>query len=146
VDASDGLSQQGEHIAVNAKHIVQHTLRSANLSRDKTDWARVDSLTDQDIQQAVKDDPDAAPILDDEWFRHARLVMPERKLLISLRLDREVVDWFKRQGARYQTRINAVLKAFMLQSEKSRGAYAGEPAPQGRRSKPRAVIHRKAQR
>ena len=60
--------------------------------------ASLSALTDQEIEQAVKDDPDAAPILDDEWFRHARLVMPERKQLISLRLDREVVDWFKRQG------------------------------------------------
>ncbi|MGH8251580.1 MAG: BrnA antitoxin family protein [Steroidobacteraceae bacterium] len=36
-----------------------------------------------------------------------------RKAAISLRLDPEVLDWFKAQGPGYQTRINAVLKAFV---------------------------------
>lgn len=36
-----------------------------------------------------------------------------RKAAISLRLDAEVLDWFKAQGPGYQTRINAVLRAFM---------------------------------
>jgi uncharacterized protein (DUF4415 family) len=34
------------------------------------------------------------------------------KALVSLRLDQDVLDWFKAQGPGYQTRINAVLKAF----------------------------------
>ena len=56
--------------------------------------------------------PDAAPILDEEWFRTATLVMPERKIPVSIRVDREIVEWFKAQGPRYQSRMNAVLKAF----------------------------------
>jgi len=106
-----GLSQQGEHTAVNAKRIVRRTLKSRR--RGKTDWARVDAMSDREIENAVKSDPDAAPILDKEWFRKAKLVLPERKVPISLRMDREVVEWFKARGRRYQSRMNAVLKAYV---------------------------------
>ena len=81
--------------------------------KDRTDWAKVDALTDEDIARAVESDPDAAPLLDDEWFRTARLVMPETKTPVSIRLDPGVIAWFKAQGPRYQTRMNAVLRAYM---------------------------------
>ena len=90
-------------------------------SRDresKTDWAEVDALTDEDIERAVADDPDAAPILDEAWFKSAKLTTPAKKL-ISLRLDADVVDYFKGGGSRYQSRMNAVLRAFMEHSRKT---------------------------
>jgi len=98
-------------MAVSAKRIVRRSPDSRR--RGKTDWARVDSMSDREIETAVKSDPDAAPLLDKEWFRTARLVLPERKVPISLRMDREVVEWFKARGKRYQSRINAVLKAYV---------------------------------
>jgi uncharacterized protein (DUF4415 family) len=97
---------------VSAKRIVRRSSRSRS-RRGKTDWARVDALTDRQIEAAVRADPDAAPILDREWFRSARLVLPERKVPISMRLDKDVVDWFKAHGKRYQSRMNAVLKAYV---------------------------------
>ena len=39
--------------------------------------------------------------------------MPKRKVPVSLRLDRDVVDWFKSRGRGYQSRINAVLRSYM---------------------------------
>lgn len=87
--------------------------RSHRIRRGNTDWARVDALTDEDIAKAVAEDPDAAPLLDREWFKKARIVLPEPKVPVSIRLDREVLDWFKAQGPRYQSRINAVLRAFV---------------------------------
>jgi hypothetical protein len=41
-----------------------------------TDWARVDALTDEDIDRAIADDPDAAPAMDEEWFRNAEVSIP----------------------------------------------------------------------
>lgn len=70
-------------------------------------------MTDKEIEDAVRTDPDAAPLLDEEWFKTATLVMPERKVPVSLRVDREVLEWFKAQGPRYQSRMNAVLKAYV---------------------------------
>jgi uncharacterized protein (DUF4415 family) len=46
--------------------------------------------------------------------------MPTPKKLLSLRLDSDVVDWFKQQGPGYQARINAVLRAFVQQAAKRR--------------------------
>ena len=91
------------------RRIVRHT----GARKGKTDWARVDALTDEDIDKAIASDPDAAPIMTDEELARGRIVYPEPKRQISIRLDREVIDWFKRQGPGYQTRINAVLRAFM---------------------------------
>jgi uncharacterized protein (DUF4415 family) len=87
--------------------------------RSQTDWARVDALTDEDIEAAVRDDPDAPPIVDAEWFASATLVMPTPKEQISIRLDRDVLEHF-RQYPRYQTRINAILRAAMEHEKKQR--------------------------
>jgi uncharacterized protein (DUF4415 family) len=99
---------------VSAKNIVRRTLKTQRPG--KTDWKRVDALTDRDIEQAVGSDPDAAPILDKEWFTTAKIIMPELeppKELLTIRVDRKVIDWFKGQGAGYQTRMNAVLRAYV---------------------------------
>ena len=95
---------------MSGKRIVRRTPSSR---RGKTDWVRVDTMTDREIEAAVKADPDAAPLLDRNWFKRARMVMSERKVPISLRIDREVVEWFKARGSRYQSRMNAVLKAYV---------------------------------
>ncbi len=93
------------------ERIVRRTLQT--LKRGDTDWTRVDALTDEDIERAVAEDPDAAPVMPPEWWAEAELVLPEPKVPISIRLDKEVLEWFKGQGPGYQSRINAVLKAYM---------------------------------
>ncbi|MDX2121090.1 MAG: BrnA antitoxin family protein [Gemmatimonadota bacterium] len=86
--------------------------------QDRTDWARVDRLTDADIAAAVAADPDAAPLLTEEWFRQAEWMPPLTKKGVFLRLDPDVVAWFKEGGAGYQTRMNAVLRGYMLAHRK----------------------------
>jgi len=93
------------------QRIIRRTLTERR--KGGTDWARVKALSDEDIDAAIAADPDAAPILDEEWFRTAELVMPQPKAAISIRLDREVLDWFKDQGPGYQSRMNAVLAAYV---------------------------------
>jgi len=83
----------------------------------RTDWSCVDALTDEQIAEAAGDDPDAAPILDADWFASAVLVVPRSKEQISIRLDRDVLEHF-RQYPRYQTRINAILRAAMEHEKK----------------------------
>lgn len=57
------------------------------------------------------------PELSDEWFlraaREGQLATPPAKKPISIKLDEDVLDYFKSQGTRYQTHINAVLRAYM---------------------------------
>ena len=58
--------------------------------------------------------PDAPEYeLDEEFWQKARLVLPTGKKSVHLRLDEDVLDWFKAQGPRHLTRMNAVLRAYM---------------------------------
>jgi uncharacterized protein (DUF4415 family) len=92
--------------------ITRITLSEALTRRGKTDWKRVDALTDAEIEAAIASDPDAAPTLDAEWFRNATLVIPEPKTAISLRVDQEVLAWFRDRGRGWQTQMNAVLRKY----------------------------------
>jgi|SRR5215468_1612325 uncharacterized protein (DUF4415 family) len=84
--------------------------------KGRTDWARFDRLADEDIAKAVANDPDAAPI-DVDWS-DAVLIVPAKKKAISIRVDEDVLDFFKREGEGYQRRINAVLRSYMQQKSK----------------------------
>jgi uncharacterized protein (DUF4415 family) len=86
--------------------------------KGKTDWAAYDALTEDDIAAAVAKDPDAAPI-DIDWS-DAVLVDPPKKTAISIRVDDDVLDFFKKEGAGYQRRINAVLR-FYVEQKKTKG-------------------------
>lgn len=92
------------------------TRRWGDRRKGRTDWVRVDRLTDEDIARAVTNDPDAAPI-DIDWS-DAVLVIPARKKAISIRVDQDVLDFFKKAGSGYQRRINAVLRSYMQQKAK----------------------------
>jgi uncharacterized protein (DUF4415 family) len=60
------------------------------------------------------DDIDLAdiPELDESFFKNAVIRLPGKKVPVTIRLDREVLEWFKAQGKGYQSRINALLKAY----------------------------------
>ena len=94
------------------------TRRFDDRRKGKTDWAAVDALTDKEIEEAVRDDPDAVP-LDIDWSK-AVLVIPPKKKAISIRVDEDVLDYFKKQGAGYQRRMNAVLRSYMQQKRRKR--------------------------
>jgi uncharacterized protein (DUF4415 family) len=72
-----------------------------------SDWERVDAMTDKDI-----DTSDIAP-LDKNFFENATLRLPDNKHAIYIRLDADVLDWYKSCGKGYQTRMNAVLRMYM---------------------------------
>ncbi|WP_245285940.1 MULTISPECIES: BrnA antitoxin family protein [Bradyrhizobium] len=74
-------------------------------------------MTDEELEASIANDPDWAEFKDVDWS-DAVLVMPPRKKAISIRLDEDVLDFFKRDGEGYQRRINAVLRSFMQQKSK----------------------------
>ena len=79
--------------------------------RSKTDWKRVDAMRDEDLD--LTDHPEMSA----EMFAKAvvrigfRPVTPKEQ--ITLRLDADVLQWFRERGAGYQTQINALLRAYM---------------------------------
>ena len=82
------------------------TVLGEGLDQDRTDWKRLDAMTDDDI------DYSDIPELGDDFFKNAEVVMPPEKKHLSIRLDADVLDWMKAQGKGYQSRINAVLRAY----------------------------------
>jgi uncharacterized protein (DUF4415 family) len=68
-------------------------------------------MTDAEIRAGIEGDPDARPT-DPAFWKGARLVMPEPKKSVTIRLDADVVRFFKREP-KYQTKINAVLRSYM---------------------------------
>jgi uncharacterized protein (DUF4415 family) len=85
----------------------------------RTDWARIRRQTDDEVDAAAAADP-AWQDVPANWAEAAAAVMPQRKRALSIRLDEDVIDWFKERGPGYQTRINAVLRAFIEQQAKRR--------------------------
>jgi uncharacterized protein (DUF4415 family) len=74
--------------------------------RSRTDWERLDAMRDNDI------DFSDIPELTDAFFKKAVLRLPKPKAKVCIRLDQDILEWFKSQGKGYQTKINAVLRAF----------------------------------
>ena len=78
-----------------------------------TDWKRLKKISDAEI------DVSDIPPLDESFFKKATVRMPHPKKAVSLRLDTDILEWFKEQGKGYQTKINAILRVYM-QAMKSR--------------------------
>ena len=77
----------------------------------KTDWPRVHAMRDRDIRRSPEHPEAVVNHIVRGIVRHG-LKPVASKTSISLRVDSEVLEWFKAQGPGYQTRINAVLRAF----------------------------------
>ena len=84
------------------------------LNKSQTDFARLDALQDKDID--FSDAPEITP----QMFAKAvvrRGLKIRTKRQLTLRLDTDVLEWFKQQGRGYQTRINVLLRAYMEEQQ-----------------------------
>jgi uncharacterized protein (DUF4415 family) len=98
-------------------HVIEHPDGRLERRKSRTDWARLDALTDEEIDASIADDPDWAEFKDLDWS-DAVLVIPPKKKAISIRVDEDVLDYFKKEGGGYQRRMNAVLRSYMQQKRK----------------------------
>jgi uncharacterized protein (DUF4415 family) len=80
---------------------------SGTRTRGATDFRRVRAMRDEDI------DFSDVPKLGKSFWKNARLTMPEPKDRLTIRIDHDVVEWLKKKGRGYQTRINAILRSYM---------------------------------
>ncbi len=72
----------------------------------KTNWAQVDSLTDETI------DTSDIPPLPESYFARATLKMPKQPVAVTVRLDPEVLAWFQAQGDEFEQSMNAALRIY----------------------------------
>jgi uncharacterized protein (DUF4415 family) len=95
------------------ERIVNYTAEELERLPSRTDWARLDAMTEEEIEANAASDPDNPPWTEEE-LRNAQLVMPSgSKSRITMHLDDEVLRYFRRGGRGYQTRMNAVLHAYV---------------------------------
>jgi len=80
---------------------------SETRTRGATDFKRLRALPDADI------DFSDIPRLGKSFWKAAKLTMPEPKDRLTIRVDHDVVQWLKKRGPGYQTRINAILRSYM---------------------------------
>jgi uncharacterized protein (DUF4415 family) len=109
----------------NKETIVRFTAAELAAKRargeSRTDRARILAKTESELERDIASDSDWRDV-PRNWAESAEAVMPQPKQLLSLRLDQDVVRWFRDQGPGYQTRINAVLRVFMQEQTKQRRA------------------------
>lgn len=77
-------------------------------------------MSAKSLKKPLKDEIDYSdiPELTDDFWKNASVVIPPKKKSVSLRLDEDVLEHFKKQGKGYQTTINAVLRSYVQFAEK----------------------------
>lgn len=85
--------------------------KSRTLSKSQTNWARLDALEEKDTD--LSDTPEITPRMFAKAVVRHGLKPALPKAQVTLRVDRDVLEWFKGLGQGYQTRINALLRAYM---------------------------------
>jgi len=85
--------------------------KSRTSKKSETDWKRLDAMRDEDID--LSDIPEITPEMFARGIVRRGLKPVVRKKQLTLRMDSDVIEWFKRQGRGYQTKINALLRAYM---------------------------------
>ena len=89
--------------------------KKSTSTKSKTDFARLDKLKYEEI------DYSDAPAITPEMFAKSivrRGLKPRTKTQLTLRVDSDVLDWYKQQGRGYQTKINMLLRAYMQEHQR----------------------------
>lgn len=76
----------------------------------RTDWAKVDALTPEEIERLADEEDGPLP---EGWEKTIIDGLPPRKQAVKLRIDQDVLAWFRGTGKGYQTRMNNVLRRYV---------------------------------
>jgi uncharacterized protein (DUF4415 family) len=87
------------------------TKKSNHRPGSGTDWGKLSRVSAATIRKGIAADP-GAHATDEEFWKSAKVVMPTPKEIVTMRLDSDLLRWFRQQRG-YQTRINAILRAYM---------------------------------
>ena len=102
-----------------SENIVSYTSEELAAMRARgesgTDWQRVKTSTDADIEAAMAADPDSEEITDEDW-QHARLTVP-------LELEPEMMAWLQAQSENYQDHIQRLVREEMQQKSAPRSSH-----------------------
>jgi uncharacterized protein (DUF4415 family) len=82
-----------------------------NRGETRSNWAKAAALTNEEIEAQIAADPDEAGMVID-WDT-ATVEMPQPRAVLNMRIDRDVLEYFRKMGKGYQTRINAALRSYV---------------------------------
>ena len=82
-----------------------------NRGETRSNWAKAAALTNEEIEAQIAADPDEADMVID--WDSATVDVPQPKAVLNMRIDRDVLEYFRKMGKGYQARINAVLRSYM---------------------------------
>ncbi len=85
--------------------------KSSTLKKSQTNWERLKTMPDKNID--LSEIPELTPQMFAQAIVRRGLEPRPNKLQLTLCIDRDVVDWFRKQGRGYQTQINTLLRAYM---------------------------------
>jgi uncharacterized protein (DUF4415 family) len=85
--------------------------KTSTTNKSQTDWKRLDAMTDAEID--TSDIPPVTPEMFAKAVVKRGLKTRDNKAQLTIRVDRDVLTWFKSRGRGYQTQINALMRAYM---------------------------------
>jgi uncharacterized protein (DUF4415 family) len=98
-------------------------------------WLKFLKMSDAEITRRAKADPDAQPI-PARALKHFVLTPPHvKKKSITIRVDEDVLGWYKSQGENYQKRMNHALRKWMQDEPQRREDWGAKPAPKAKPKK-----------
>jgi uncharacterized protein (DUF4415 family) len=80
-----------------------------------SDWGKAASMTVAEIEARVASDSDEDEMVVD--WDNATIELPQPKAVLNMRVDKDVLDYFRKSGKGYQSRINAVLRSYVERKE-----------------------------
>ena len=96
-------------------HIVRYTEKELKelVKKDGScsDWKKAASMTDAQIEAAIADDPDEAGMIMD--WENATVELSQPKAVLNMRIDKYLLEYFRKSGKGYQSRINAILRSYV---------------------------------
>ena len=93
-----------------SEHIVRYSAEKLATMKSETDWAKVDAASQESVERQAEMDEGALP---KGWESTVVMGLPPGKDAVKLRIDSDVLEWFRGTGKGYQTRMNNVLRAFV---------------------------------
>jgi uncharacterized protein (DUF4415 family) len=117
-------TMSGKHITraimtTDGKVLIEQPDGSYRPAESQTDWARLDAMTEEEVERLAAEDM-AELGIDPDWMDRAQVVSPRPKERVTVRLDPDILEWLKAQGKGYQTRINSILRAYVESQKKRR--------------------------
>ncbi len=101
----------------NNEHIVSYTVEEIvdmlRRGEDRTDYNYLDSMTEDELEASIDHEEEGAF----DW-NTIQIDFPGPKQRLTVRVDLNIVEWFKSQGPGYQTRMNGVLKSYVESKKK----------------------------